>query len=302
MGEWISKKYPNGCLTCGTKEKSHIGRGLCSTCYQREDQDAKAPQDIGPPNLSEFPPYDASAYGDRESLLQEPQEFLDQVSGERRPGQTSSVPSQASAPDRKGLRGLFSKKERPTQEEKPTKERAPKVRQGRRVSTADTIEDLWGGLGALAMRTGKHYPLGRYLQFSAGVSSELIDDSIQGTFVDKMLLQPIVKGRGRYDALGAVFGPPLIILAIENDPSKAPILIPILKSSIRNSLPMMAKAIKKVQAKEKANAEAARELFPDLQEGEDPVDGIIAMLFEGWTPPEPPVEAEEEEAQEERVA
>ena len=302
MGEWISKKYPNGCLTCGTKEKSHIGRGLCSTCYQREDQDAKAPQDIGPTDLSEFPPYDASANGDRESLLQDPQEFVDQVSGERRPGQTSSVPSQASAPDRKGLRGLFSKKERPTQEEKPTKERAPKVRQGRRVSTADTIEDIWGGLGALAMRTGKHYPLGRYLQFSAGVSSELIDDSIQGTFVDKMLLQPIVKGRGRYDALGAVFGPPMIILAIENDPSKAPILIPILKSSIRNSLPMMAKAIKKVQAKEKANAEAARELFPDLQEGEDPVDGIISMLFEGWTPPEPPVEAEEEEAQEERVA
>ena len=302
MGEWISKKYPNGCLTCGTKEKSHIGRGQCSTCYQREDQDAKAPETVGTPNLSEFPPYDASANGDRESLLQDPQEFVDQVSGERRPGQTSSVPSQASAPDRKGLRGLFSKKERPTQEEKPTKERAPKVRQGRRVSTADTIEDIWGGLGALAMRTGKHYPLGRYLQFSAGVSSELIDDSIQGTFVDKMLLQPIVKGRGRYDALGAVFGPPMIILAIENDPSKAPILIPILKSSIRNSLPMMAKAIKKVQAKEKANAEAARELFPDLQEGEDPVDGIIAMLFEGWTPPEPPVEAEEEEKEEERVA
>ena len=103
MGEWISKKYPNGCLTCGTKEKSHIGRGLCSTCYQREDQDAKAPQDIGAPNLSELPPDDPSAHGDSQPLLQEPEEFVNKVSGERRPGQTSSVPSQASAPDRKGF-------------------------------------------------------------------------------------------------------------------------------------------------------------------------------------------------------
>jgi hypothetical protein len=76
-------------------------------------------------------------------------------------------------------------------------------------------------------------------------------------------------------------------LAIENNPERAPMLLPILKSSIRNSLPMMAKAIKKVQAKEKAMAEAAAELFPDLPEGEDPADAILAMIFDGWTPPTP---------------
>ena len=81
-------------------------------------------------------------------------------------------------------------------------------------------------------------------------------------------------------------------------------LLPILKSSIRNSLPMMAKAIKKVQAKEKAMAEAAAELFPDLPEGEDPADAILAMIFDGWTPPTPspseapPVETNETEPEE----
>ena len=53
----------------------------------------------------------------------------------------------------------------------------------------------------------------------------------------------------------------------------------------------MVPAIKKVQEKERRAAEAAAELFPDLAPGEDPVDGIIAMMFSDWTPqarePEP---------------
>ena len=36
MGEWKSVKYPDGCLECGTTERTHFGRGLCSMCYQRE--------------------------------------------------------------------------------------------------------------------------------------------------------------------------------------------------------------------------------------------------------------------------
>ena len=36
MAKWTSTKFPDGCLECGTTDKTHIGRGLCSTCYQRE--------------------------------------------------------------------------------------------------------------------------------------------------------------------------------------------------------------------------------------------------------------------------
>ena len=311
MGEWTSKKYPDGCLVCHTKEKTHIGRGLCSTCYQREEKSVENTQDLDKALLSELSLVDDGPHGDRRGVLQDEEDLTPPLdrSGERRPGSgpSSVPPASDGAPDRpRGLRGLFQKKEKAEQprQNAPSKEHKPKAKLGRRVSTADTMEDVLSGLGALATRTPKHYPLGRYLQFSAGVSAELIDDAIQGTIVDKVVLQPIVKGRGRYDALGAVFGPPAIILAIENDPSKAPLLIPLLKSSIRNSLPMMAKAIKKVQAKEAAMEQAAKELFPDLADGEDPVDGIIAMLFDGWIPPQAPAaeEPQEETVEEEAVA
>lgn len=155
----------------------------------------------------------------------------------------------------------------------------------------------------MAVRSGRHQPLGRYLQFSAAVSAELLDDAVSGTVVDRVILQPIVKGRGRFDGLAAVLGPPALILAIEQNPERAPMLVPMLKSSIRGALPQMAKAVKKVQAKERAMADAAAELFPDLEPGEDPADAILAMIFEGWTPPAPVVETVEPEPEhEERAA
>ncbi len=311
-------KHPDGCVQCGTTTKKHLGRGLCTTCYQREargnsvdnfengvtDNVAQFPSDVSNStrNLS-----DVAQSPETSPRLETPPKF-----SERRPGDVagpSSVPDDngGDVPNpKRGLRGIFSKKERPEQDEpaKPTKETRPgkPQRLGRRNSTADTIEDILGAVGAVAIRTGKHQPLGRYLQFSSSVSAEILDDAVSGTMIDKMVLQPLVKGRSRFDGIAAVLGPPAIILAIENNPERAPMLLPVLKSSIRNSLPMMAKAIKKVQAKEKAMSDAAAELFPDLPEGEDPADAILAMIFDGWTPPVPastgpPVESNETETE-----
>lgn len=304
MGEWRSTKYPNGCTVCGTLEKTHIGRGLCSTCYQREARNDETPSDVSTPNTDERPPHLATdPVGD--SDLSQTLEIPLASTGERRPG--AAGPS--SVPPAPGKPRKWWQKNKPDEDQPPapvTAERRPGKRTpsklGRRTSSADTLEDIIGGVGALAVRTGKHAPLGRYLQFSSAVNAEILDDAVAGTLIDRKLLQPMVKGRGRFDALGSVFGPPAIILAIENDPTKAPLLIPVLKSTIRNSLPQMAKAMKKVQAKEKAQAEAAAELFPDLLPGEDPADAIIAMLFEGWTPPTPPQQQPEPEPVEEEAA
>ena len=251
-------------------------------------------------NVAEFSTNDDASYGDYDAV-RENSEILENGkdspfnSGERAPGfGSSSAASGGPGPYKaKGLRGLFAKREKPADlNYTPTKEKKPKTpkgQYGRRTSTADTIGDVWAGVGSLAIRSGRHVPLGRYMQFSSGVSGELLDESLKGSFIDKTVLQPIVKGRGRFDALGAVFGPPALIIAIERDPSKADVLIPLLKSSIRNALPLMVPAIKKVQEKEKKAAEAAAELFPDLEPGKDPVDEIIAMMFDGWQPPESPV-------------
>lgn len=252
--------------------------------------------------VSELSPNDDGMPGDHGPMGQD-SPLLDDgptgpySSGERPPGfGSSSAPTSGAAPGKKTFRSLFAKKDKqqsePTYQSKEKRPKAPRGQLGRRMSAADTIGDVWAGVGSLAIRSG-HLPLGRYMQFSSAVSGELLDEAVKGSFVDKAVLQPIVKGRGRFDALGAVFGPPALIIAIERDPSKADVLLPLLKSSIRNALPMMVPAIKKVQEKEKKAAQAAAELFPDLPEGQDPVDNIIAMMFDGWTPPAPPAPPEE---------
>ena len=220
-------------------------------------------------------------------------------SGEVRPGARSSrarsddSPSAGSWRDRvkSKVDGLRGAKATPKQEA-PTKERRPKMTKGRRVSAADTLSDAWGGFGALAIRGG-HAPLGRCLQFQAPVAGEMLDEAVKGTFVDRAVLQSVVKARGRFDLLGAVLGPPMIVMAIERNPAQADVLIPILKSTIRSSLPLMVPAIKKVQQKEAAAAEAAAELFPDLPAGVDPVDEIVAMMFADFMPASPTMEEEE---------
>ena len=291
MGEWRSNKDPDGCTVCGTTTKTHIGRGLCSTCYQRDMRNDETTEDVRAGDSDERPPHLATTGSDSDDISSSLEKPLGET-GEVRPGLggSTSVPPNPGPPTRKKF---WQRKTETTEPAPVTPERRPgkkvPTKMGRRQSSADTLEDIIGGVGALAVRTGKHAPLGRYLQFSAPVNAEILDDAVAGTMLDRRLLQPMVKGRGRFDAIGSVFGPPAIILAITNDPTKAPVLIPVLKSTIRNSLPAMAKAAKKVAAKEKAQAEAAAELFPDLLPGEDPADAIIAMLFEGWTPPAPTV-------------
>jgi len=304
MGEWKSAKYPDGCLVCGTVEKTHIGRGLCSTCYQREARDGESVTAIGTAH-DDVSPADVASTGSGSGSESQTMEVPLGSTGERRPGSggSQSVPpgDTGDAPQSDNRRRWFQRKPAPDVAPAPvTPERRPgkktPARLGRRQSTADTLEDILNGVGALAVRSGNNVPIGRYLQFSAPVNAEILDDAVAGTALDRIALQPLVKGRGRFDALGAVLGPPAIIIAIQRDPSKAPVLIPVLKSTLRNSLPAMAKAAKKVQAKEAAAQKAAEELFPDLAPGEDPADAIIAMLFDGWTPPAPVQSPEPEPA------
>lgn len=284
-----------------------MGRGLCSRCYQREAKGENSPTSGGAAHVPLGPSDPATAGDDgRDSSQDAPATArsapVASTTSERRPGdgEWSVPPAEADVPNLSGAGGtgpfrrLFRRGERvdpkpapATREARPGKKPA---RLGRRHSTADTLEDVIGAVGALAVRSGRHQPLGRYLQFSSAVSAEILDDALSGTVVDRVVLQPIVKGRGRFDGLAAVLGPPALILAIEQNPERAPVLLPMLRSSIRSSLPAMAKAIKKVQAKERAMTEAAAELFPDLAPGEDPADAILGMIFEGWTPPAPETE------------
>lgn len=216
---------------------------------------------------------------------------LQPLSRERRPGASTSpsLPSGGAGSSDSGekRRWRFWEKEKPAPAAAPrTAEKRPRG-SSRRASAAPTIEDVWSALGGVAVRSGRHQPLGRCLQWQAPVAGELLDDALKGSIVDRVLLQPVAKGRGRFDALGAILGPPLIVFAIQSQPDRAEVLLPMLRSSIRSSLPLMVPAIRKVQAREAAAAAAAAELFPDLPAGADPVDAILEMMFAGWTPEAP---------------
>ena len=254
--------------------------------------------------VTEIQPQDGSSFDEglaasADDGTQEPDEEVVPASRERRPGMvTSPSPSLGDAGKTK-KDWKFWKKDTVTTPKLPkTREQRPSVAKGRRVSAAQTIEDVWSGIGGLAVRSGTNAPVGRCLQWQAPVAGEMLDEAVKGTVFDKILLQRIAKGRGRFDAVGAVFGPPLIVLAIQRNPQNSELLFPLLKASIRNSLPLMVPAIKKVKAREEAAEEAARELFPDLLPGEDPVDAIMEMMFLGWTPAQPVPTAETVSAEE----
>ena len=290
---WSNRKYPNGCRHCGQTATKHVGLGLCQACYRQPDVQNAARE--GTLN-EEFSVSEFSNSDDDSGVRPEDEEEVVVVdaddiiaSGERRPGSVASpVTEPADVPPgvkKGGFGDFFKKKPKEEPRAKKTNEKPPRG-VGRRVSAAGTLEDVWAAIGGVAIRTGQHAPLGRYLMWQAPAAGEMLDDALAGTFVDRRLLQPAVKTRGRLDVVAAIVGPPAIIFAIEQNPARAAQLIPILKSTIRSSLPSLLPAMKKAQAREEKMNKAVSEMFgDDFPPGVDPVDMVIEQMFSGWTPP-----------------
>lgn len=286
---WRNSKYPNGCRNCGQTAKKHIGHGLCQNCY-RDPKILMAAKTNDVEDLLDTD--DRSTDSQIDSELDSASSDVDrdievESSGqsERRPGSfTSPVidsDDDVQTGDTKPLDRLFKRKKKTPAPSIKTSEKAPKG-VGRRVSTASSIEDAWSAIGGVAVRTGRHAPLGRYLQFQAPAAGEMLDQALSGTVFDRKILQPGVKARGRLDVVSSVIAPPLLIMAIERDPSKAEMLLPILKASIRSSLPTMLPAMKKAASRETKINEAIKDFFPDMPEGVDPVDLVISEMFAGY--------------------
>jgi len=294
------------CSDCGDLDKPTYSKGLCKACYQRQWKASREPI----PTAGEG--FDADGETDAwPTVLDDGEADREEVAplptspGERRPGWVGTPSSIRGAADSERvqssaetkIRSLFKKKDKIPSSDggnpPPTREKRPGGgKSGRRHSAAETIADGWSALGSVAIRTGSHAPLGRCMQWQAPMAGEMLDDAVKGTIIDKVALQRVVSARGRYDLLGAVFGPPLLVWAIERNPAQAQTLMPLLASSIRHSLPLMVPAIKKAQERERKVYEATELLFaddPNFQSGDDPVQYILAMMFEGWVPPEPVV-------------
>lgn len=315
---WGHGRVPLACRNCGRNDKAHGGKGLCtrSTCYgdkatrsrfgsltegtahdvvdnetNPSGDDAVGPADGGAPVLDGGPVDQDSAVLDPPSLFSP---------GERSPaGGSPSPPRDAAGGTKKpSLRDRMRRKPKPPAdasapgaERRPGKPPKPPKRAHKRVSAADTLADAWGGAGSLAIRTGKHVPLGRCLQFQAPVAGEMLDEAVKGSFIDKLAIQPIVRARGRLDLFAAIAGPPALVFAIEQHPERWDILYPLLYSSVKNALPLMLPAMDRVRAKAEAEAEAAGKLLandPSYEPGADPIEHVIRTMFAGWSPPPVP--------------
>ena len=284
MAIWSNRKYPNGCRSCGRNDTKHVGLGLCQNCYR--DKDIQVAARDGSIDFIERPVVE-------EELLQDVLEEeipSDSSVGERRPGTVGSPateteegvtpPFNLDPPKKSWFSGRNTNKVQGPNFS--TKEKAPKG-VGKRVTTASTLADIISGIGGVAMRTG-HAPLGRYLTWQAPASGELLDQALAGSFIDKSLLQPAVRARGRLDIVTTVLGPPALIFMIERNPERAQVLLPVLKQSLRASLPTLIPAMKKAQDREKKVNDSLRELFDgaDIPQGVDPVDILIEDMFGGY--------------------
>lgn len=341
--KWGEGKVPERCIHCGNNTRVHWTKGLCSQCGTNNEIRGQYPALSGRPInvMVDNETNDASSYSELSpdpfvspvhggGVGEDTEEVPSPVghSGERRPGTLSenegtapgdASPVQSALPPRRGLAKLFARKvkaEGSTAPQKPTKEKAPRVAgTGKRQSAAELLADGWGGLGTLLTQNPRHAPTGRMLQFQAPVAGEMLDEAARGSLVDKVVLQKVVKAKGRFDLLGAVFMPPAIVFAIERNPERSNVLIPMLRSSIRSALPLMVPAIKKVNARAAAMEEAAEELFNDdpdysvwLAAAEaahiphGPEDYILSKIFAGWDPPSTVDEPAQTEPQTEGVA
>ena len=244
------------------------------------------------------------------------------VTDEIPPGRASAAGSAgAAAPPRSGgLRDRFKRKpkwkEVPVKDGVPvTREKAPKSagRRAARVSAAKDFADIWAFGGRQVLSAG-HVPTGRMITFQAPIAGELLDDLVKGTAIDRLAVQRIVAGRAKWDQLFAIFGPPIFTLQMERAIASGSQTMlstseAMLKSCIRESLPVMVPAMRKARVREERNQQALLELLdtddlsafgivvrdgkPYDEQGRlvDVADVFVGMLFAGWTAEPPPSES-----------
>lgn len=160
---------------------------------------------------------------------------------------------------------------------------------GRRVKADDILTLAVSGVGSLLGMSGISPPTGMALKLEAGLLGPELDAAAAGTIVDKTLLQPLVKTKGRFDKVGPLVLFPVLVFAIDKNPSLAFPGSPaygMLRMSMGQMLPQLVVAMKRQAAEAEKMQQAARELAemdPTFAEvfgsADDPIDALINAIF-----------------------
>lgn len=154
--------------------------------------------------------------------------------------------------------------------------RAPKAKATRRrVSLESLASTGWAGLAGIAMQSGLG-PTGRVLAMQAPVAGVIVEDSIRGSLVDKVL-QPIARAADSGGSVAALLGPPVLVTVMSVQPDLTPRLLPVLRMCLKQWLLTAGPAMKKQAAKE---AKAAEALGLDPADNlDDTIDAMLQTIF-----------------------
>lgn len=185
-----------------------------------------------------------------------------------------------------------------------------------RISTVDDFAMVWRDLGK-RLEYSPHYPTGRMLAIQAPGAGVIMDRAVAGTVIDRMVIQPIWRGKDKWEEPFYLIGPPMLTFSVQSLAIKQWQLVQegrtqearalqgrmdagmeMLGWMLRRSMVKLAPAIAEARAREQAENEALREAFPELAELHPEADPIRALISDLFMPPggyPPPAQAPQEE-------
>ena len=190
-------------------------------------------------------------------------------------GETKSAPDQ-------GKREESPEKESTTKRAPGGRERKPRQPVGKRHDASHILGTVW----TQGARFVPSIPAQRAMVWQAPSAGKIIDNALAGSFVDKVVLQKIAGKESKYAPVASLVSLPLMLVLIDKNPSLFPVLLPQLRSVVKDNLAaaLSAKAAEKkeIEELEALAAEAGMEWETvDQQTGEklNLIDSVLQDLL-----------------------
>lgn len=160
-------------------------------------------------------------------------------------------------------------KAKPKNVTKPTKERAPRpTYRGKRISAATDASEVYGQIGG-RLAQGPLYPSGRMMQYQAQGAGIIIDKALEGTILDRLLAQPLLRQKDRFEPVMDLAMPPVLMAMmqrarINGNQAAFDSMGSMLEYSIERNLISLLPAIREARARQTLLDAEIAETFPEL--------------------------------------
>jgi hypothetical protein len=162
----------------------------------------------------------------------------DEQEGER----LAEKPPQIPRPTAKSLAKKAVARLKAAPKERTAKPARPRVPVDKLISTA------WQMVAQVAQPI--NMPVARVLDMQAPVAGMILEDSVKGTVIDRVL-QPLARVEAGGEVAFALMGPPLLVGALTTRPQLAPVLVPLLRRSLRTWIDIAGDKLERVEKEEK---------------------------------------------------